>query len=122
MDADHIAAVALAENLYRLMSERGMTQAELAKRAGVGQRTISTLLDASRPEAINPRLSTLVQIAGYFGIPYWQLMIPNLPIELLQSPALGRVLCAYRDASPEGRDNMNRVADAEARYAKIGNI
>jgi transcriptional regulator with XRE-family HTH domain len=121
MDADHIAAIALAENLSRLMAERGMTQADLAKRSGVAQRTISTLLDASRPDEINPRFSTLVAIAGHFGIPHWQLLIPDLPVDLLLSPAIGRVVSAYRDASTEGRANISRVAEAEVRFAKIRN-
>lgn len=119
MDAHRKAALALADNLTRLMADRGLTQTALAKMSGVGQRTISTILDLDRSDDINPTISTIQAIADCFSVPAWQMLIPNMPVDLLSDRAFGQVVQAYRDASDEGRSSINRVADAEARYTRI---
>lgn len=47
------------------LKERGMTQSELARRAGVGKQTLSDLIGG---ENTNPRLDTAIAIAGAFGV------------------------------------------------------
>jgi transcriptional regulator with XRE-family HTH domain len=111
------AALAFASNLQRLMDHLGLSQAELGRKAKVGQSTLSRLLDLSAPSGINPRASTVDQLAEFFGIPPWQLFIPDLPIELLSSKELGVLLQNYRDAPEQGRQAIERVAEAEVRYA-----
>lgn len=110
-------ALALASNLHRLMDHHKLSQAELARKSGVGQRTLSTLLDTANILEINPRSTTIEQLATFFQIPSWQLLIPDLPLELLMSQRLSRLVENYRDAPEEGRANIHRIAESEVRYA-----
>jgi transcriptional regulator with XRE-family HTH domain len=110
-------ALALAHNVQRLMDHFGLSQAELGRRSGIAQRTISTLLDVENPSAINPRARTIEQLASYFGIPAWQLQIPELPLELLLSQRMTKMIENYRDAPESGRAQVERIAESEVRYA-----
>jgi transcriptional regulator with XRE-family HTH domain len=60
---DWTADQTFRENLQREMDIRGISQSELARRAGMNQTAISSLL-AGRNE---PRLSTIERIAAAFG-------------------------------------------------------
>ncbi len=66
----------LAENVYRLRGERGLSQAELAREIGVAQPRIAEI-EAGRS---NPRLRTLARIAHALGVGL---------TELLADPAAG---------------------------------
>lgn len=110
-------ALAFAHNLQRLMDHHGLSQAELARKSGVGQSTLSKLLNIEDPSAMNPRSSTVEQLADYFDIPGWQLMMPGLPLELLLSKRLTKLVENYRDAPEPGRAQVERIAESEVKYA-----
>ena len=110
-------ALALASNLQRLMDHRGLSQAKLGRESGVGQRTISTLVDPDKVGVSNPRATTLEQLARYFGVPSWQLLIPDLPLELLASTRFTKLIENYRDAPEDGRAMVERIAESEVKYA-----
>jgi transcriptional regulator with XRE-family HTH domain len=110
-------ALAFANNLQRLMDHHGLSQAELARKSGVGQSTLSKLLNTADPSAMNPRSSTVEQLAGYFGVPGWQLMVPNMPLELLISRRFTKLVENYRDAPEAGRTQVERIAESEVKYA-----
>ncbi len=118
MNETRVTGLALAKNLQLLMEHNRLTQAQLAKRSGVAQSTLSNLLDTSNPLEINPRAKTIDQLAEVFGIPPWQMLIPNLPIDLLASPQLGALISNYATASASGRETIDRIASAEVRYAE----
>lgn len=122
MASDRATALALTDNLQRLMDHFGLSQAQLAKKSGVGQRTLSTLLDRENPLEINPRATTLARLAECFEIPSWQLLIPGLPIELLTSKRLTKLVEHYRDAPEAGRETVDRIAEAEVRYAAVDSV
>lgn len=110
-------ALALASNLQQLMDHHGLSQAELGRKSGIAQRTISTLLDRANPTAINPRTKTLEQLASYFDVPGWQLLVPDMPLELLVSKRLTKLIENYRDAPEDGRVQVERIAESEVKYA-----
>lgn len=116
MAKDREASLALANNLKRLMEHQGLSQNELARKSGIGQRSLSTILNLERPLEINPRSTTITAIASYFGIPAWQLLIPDLPLELMLSHRLTKLIENYRDAPEVGRTNVDRVSESEVRY------
>lgn len=109
-------AHALATNLQRLMAAQGLSQAQLSKKADVGQSTLSTLLDTTKPLEINPRAKTIEQLALYFGVSSWQLLIPDIPLDLLLSDRLTALVETYRDVTEEGRAAIDRVAASERRF------
>lgn len=110
-------ALALAHNLQRLMDHHGLSQAELGRKSGVGQSTLSKLLNLNDPSTMNPRASTLEQLADYFDIPGWQLLVPDMPLELLLSRRFTKLIENYRDAPERGRAQVERVAEGEVNYA-----
>jgi transcriptional regulator with XRE-family HTH domain len=110
-------ARALAHNLQRLMDHHGLSQAELGRKSGVGQSTLSKLLNTEDPSTMNPRASTLESLSNYFDIPGWQLLIPDIPLDLLLSRRFTKMIENYRDAPEEGRAQVERVAESEVKYA-----
>lgn len=120
MTSPRPTAQALAGNLRRLMAHHGLSQAQLGKKAGVGQSTLSNLLDDKAPLEVNPRATTIEQLASFFQVPSWQLLIPELSLDLLLSDHLGQLIANYRDATSEGRETISRIAESEARYATAG--
>lgn len=109
--------LAVAKNLRALMDDRGLSQAELARKTSIGQSTLSNLLDQSKPLEINPRLSTLSTLADYFGVPVWMLAMDGMTLDLLKDSRLVELIQAFRDSSPEGQSNLTRIALAEARLS-----
>lgn len=110
-------ALAFAVNLQRLMDHHALSQAQLGAKTGIGQSTLSKLLNTERPLEINPRASTVAALADYFRVPPWLLLVPDLPMELLVDYRFGPLIENYARAPEEGRRTILRVAEGEARYA-----
>ncbi|HEM3677149.1 TPA: helix-turn-helix domain-containing protein [Streptococcus suis] len=58
----------IKQNIGRLLYARGMTQSDLAKRAGVSRQTVSKIL--SPESSCNPKLSTLIAISEALEIDF----------------------------------------------------
>jgi len=75
----------LAENLSRLMDERGIKQLGLAKQSGVAQTTVSLYLNPERRQPgktgkiPSAKLTEVEKLAQVFDIPVWELLQPALP-------------------------------------------
>jgi transcriptional regulator with XRE-family HTH domain len=85
----------LAANTRALMDRRGWKQERLAKAAGLSQTHVGNVL---RKE-VEPTTAVIAALAKAFEIPHWLLLVPNLPIELLDSnevPALLQTWLAAR--------------------------
>jgi len=112
----------LAENLRRLLSmgaAHGLpsNQSELARRSGVSQKTISNWLDPSR--GVAPVLDKLDMIAGVYRLEAWQLLMPDLPDDMLLAGHLRRLVANYRHITdPGARRYVERIAEAEADYTR----
>lgn len=77
----------LAKNTRALMTRRGWNQTDLAKRAGISQTHVGNVL---RKE-VEPTTTIIEGLAKAFGLPGYVLLMPGLPVELLDSneiPAL----------------------------------
>lgn len=107
----------LADNVRRLMAAQGWSHTELAKRAGISQRAVSYLINYKDAQDRHPTTGTIERIAEAFGLQVWQLMIPSLPLELLQSQRFSKLIENYRDAPETGRRQVERIAESEVKYA-----
>lgn len=119
MESQQDLALAVAGNLRRLMDHHQISQAQLSKRTGVGQSTLSNLLDAANPLEINPRMTTLHQLGLHFQVPAWLFLVPDVPLEMLLDGSLPRMIERFRQLPPSGRANVERIADGEMRYAQL---
>jgi len=81
----------LAANLIALMAKRGWTQQQLEAKSGVSQRHISSL----RREAADCTTEILDALGTAFGIPGWLLLVPGLPVEMLDSPEVPMLVERY---------------------------
>jgi len=105
---------AVAKNLRRLMEVYNLSQPQVAKKAGVSQRTVSNILNAAN----EPGIEKINKIARAFGLQGWQLQMPNIPDDLLSSGVVPKVMDALMKATPEGREMIQRLAEREAHYSK----
>lgn len=110
------ATQGLADNVRRLSEHLGLSQTALARKAGISQRAVGDLLNYGRTSNKSPTLKTIEKLASAFGVTSWQLQIPGLPVELLHNHRVGKLIENFRDASPAGRENINRIAESEMHY------
>ena len=81
----------LAANLVALMGRRGWTQQQLEAKSGVSQRHISSL----RRETADCTTEVLDALGSAFGIPGWLLLVPGLPVDVLDSQELPMLVERY---------------------------
>jgi len=105
----------LAKNLTSLMRRHHLTQAALAKKAGISQRTISNLLN---PDSHSPTLESVDAAAAAFGLEGWHLIMPGLLDDLDNGGRIAELVEAYVQSSPDGRDLIQKVAQREAEHQK----
>ena len=77
----------LAKNTRALMTRRGWNQVQLGKRAGISQTHIGNVLR----QEVEPTTTIIAGLAKAFNLPEYMLLMPGLPVELLDSneiPAL----------------------------------
>lgn len=86
-------------------------QSELARQSGVSQRHISDILNG-HTECTYPIAGAL---AAPFGLTGWHLQLPDLPKDLVASPAIARLVAAYIKADADGREFMDAAAAREAK-------
>lgn len=98
--------VTLAANLRLLMDARDMSQMALSKASKVPQRSISNMLSGKHSAS----LEAVNAVAKVFGLEGWHLIMPNLPLDLVSSPAIANLVRAYIDASPEDRKLIDLVS------------
>jgi transcriptional regulator with XRE-family HTH domain len=104
----------LADHIRQLRLETGLTQAELAARAGVTVETVARLERVLRGRSSansNPSLETLVRLAGALGVEVAELLSePSRP-----RPKEDRISMILRTANPATRRRVLRVAEALVR-------
>lgn len=102
---------ALADNLKRLMDHEGWSQADLERKAGVAQTTISNMLDTER--CVSSTMRNIERVAAVWKLEAWQLLIPDQPIDILKAQSLRNVVTSYTHMSKAGRDYIDHVAERE---------
>ncbi len=104
----------LADHVRQLRLEAGLTQAELAARAGVTVETVARLERVLRGRSSansNPSLETLVRLASALGVEVSELLSePSRP-----RPKDDRISMILRTANPATRRRVLRVAEALVR-------
>lgn len=93
-----------------------MTQSALAIKSGVSQRHISSILRAEAEAGIEK----LDKIGRVFHMRGWQLQMPDLPDDLLDSDIIGKVVQSLARVPPKGREFIAETAVREAHFNKKG--
>ena len=108
----------LAANLDMLMHLRKprWKQIELAKKAGVSQRTVGNMLAGSNKGRSGATLDRIDAVANVFGLQSWHLLMPGLPDDIQQAKIMSHVISGYLLADDDGRDLIVKIAERESRY------
>lgn len=106
----------IANNVERLMDYHKIaTQTELSRKTKIPQRTISNVLTPGSVGSLTSK--TIEKLAKYFNLEPYHLLIPDLPIEELLNKRIEKIIECYSQSSPEGRENIKRIAENEMRYS-----
>ena len=108
----------ISRNVAALRETLKWSQADLARKAGVSQKVISNLENASAL-GIHPTLHTISAVASALNVSLFALMLP-LDVEQLRSvrdPNVARLIDTYLDLPPSGRQTVDRIIDLESRAA-----
>lgn len=111
-------AIRLADRVRQLRLEAGVTQAELASRAGVTVETVARLERVLRGRSsanANPSLETLARLSGALGVEVADLLsAPSKP-----RPKEDRIGAILRGATPATRQRVLRIAEALVRDEQV---
>lgn len=102
----------LIRNIDYLMRAEKLSEAALAKRSGIAQKTINNI----RNGISAPTLDTIEALAAAFNLSGWHIIMPGLPEELIAGKSIERLCRAYVAASEKGRSYIDHVAEREATY------
>lgn len=102
----------LARNLNFLMEKYGYSEREVAKRSGVSAKTVNNMRNARTTATIE----NAERVANVFGLDGWQLIVPSMPTDLVESRHLKNTINNYAASDHEGRAAIDRLAEREAAY------
>lgn len=114
MNVKSEAVDVLVANLRALMRDTGTTKIALSKKSGVSQRMVAYILSKER----TPTVDVAESLAKAFNLKGWQLMIPDINIEVAKSNKLDVLIKNYAESSDNGREFIDRVAEKESKYTR----
>lgn len=103
----------LATNTRFLMQRKGWNQEQLAKKAGVAQKTVSNVLNG----IYDTKVETAEAIGRAFGLTGWHMISPYLIRDMEGGGSITKLVDNYMLASDEGQQLVMQIAEREAKYA-----
>ena len=105
----------VAKNVQALLIENDWTQKDLQRKSGVAQKTISNIVRTG-----STTTGRIDAIARSVGLPGWTLLLEPYPgIRVLRE--LAAIASLFLSCDQEGKAQIKRVAEAEARYSETQN-
>jgi transcriptional regulator with XRE-family HTH domain len=105
-----------AHNVASLMAKSNMTQAALAQKSGVSQRTISNILNTESDPNYSPTLNNIEKISNALGVSPWQMLIGAVAADIITSKDIDKLIHSFTSVSDEGREAILSVSKREVRY------
>ncbi len=106
-------AETLARKLNYLMDKYGYSERDMEQKSGVSAKTINNMRNAKHKSS----LENAEKVATVFGLDAWQLIIPDLPNDQVESRGLRATVSNYLAADNDGQAAIDRVAEREALYS-----
>jgi transcriptional regulator with XRE-family HTH domain len=107
----------VAANVRRLRNALNWSQSTLGKKAGIAQTAVSSV---EQPDGKSPQLDTLEALATALNVPTWTLLIDADDLTAAKMTTLDVLAKSFAHLPASGQEQVTRVAEAEARYAKLG--
>lgn len=89
------------------------TKAKIAKDLGLSTRSLTN----ARNQSHIPRLDAIDKVARVFKLSPWQLLLPDLPAEVLFNPELRRSMQLLIESDPEDRRAVERLLSKKQKTA-----
>lgn len=102
-----------ASNVRAQLSARGWSPPELARRAGIGTKTLNNLLERRH----HPQLNILQKVADALELQLWQMWLPQLPADAHHDETFPRLVTNAAKLSAEARGRVAHIVDMELRTA-----
>ena len=100
-----------AENLKRIISQRGTTQREVAEKLGVTETTVSRYVTTG-PKGRTPNVESLVALAPVLNVSLDTLVGVEPPATARQAPDVKILLSAYEKAAIDQREAIWSMMNA----------
>lgn len=103
----------LARNLQILLDRAGWSAAELSRKTDgeVSPKHVTNILNRTHGAGIE----TANALAKPFGLLGWQLLVPDLPDELVGNGRIREMVENYLASTDEGRELLDKMAAREAK-------
>jgi transcriptional regulator with XRE-family HTH domain len=101
-------------NVLAQMNHRGLTTAALAKKAGIAPKTLNNLLIGRHA----PQSDVLVKIAKALKVEFWQLWLPDFPVDMAHDETFPKLIQTASKLSPDALKSIARMATLELEAAE----
>lgn len=95
-------------NIDKVRKMHDLSTRELGARAGMPQKTVHSILNMTHI----PRLDNIEQICKTLLIAPQAVVTPHLPMEMLMSRRVGRLVESYAKLSMDQRDKVDELIDS----------
>jgi transcriptional regulator with XRE-family HTH domain len=96
------------------MAKYGYSEREVEKRSGVSAKTINNMRNAKHKVTVE----NADTVASVFNLDGWQLLVHDLPEDLLESSSFRSMISNYARSGTDGRTAIDRTAEREAMYSE----
>ena len=100
------------------MAQSGLSQKEVADRAGVSQKTISNMLNSDQPGIGASTIDKVEAVANAFGLHGWHLIMPGLPDDMVSCKSLSKLVEDFLSSPPSSRELISHTAGREKALSK----
>jgi len=97
-----------------------LSQADVEKLSGVSQKTISNMLDPTRPGVSSNTLDKVEKVANAFGLTAWHLLIPTLPDDIAEGRMVAELVADYLASPKDARGVIRHTAERERKLSGNG--
>lgn len=104
----------IGSNVRRLRALHDVSQAEMGRKSGVSQKTISNI--ERDGEIASPKAGSLDLVARYFSVHPALLMIENLPDEALQSSKVSEMMVQFAQLDHQ---HQRRIQELIADFSRL---
>ena len=98
----------VCSNLNRVRIEHDLSTRELAARANMPQKTVHSLMNMNHV----PRLDTVDGVCKSLLVSPQAVVTESLPMNMLMSRRIGRLIDRYKTMTPDQRDHLESVLES----------
>ena len=98
----------VCDNINKIRLEHDLSSRELASRANMPQKTVHSVCNQTHV----PRLDTVEALCKTLFIQPQAIVTPSLPMNMLMSRRIGKLINNYKTLTPEQRDQVEALVES----------